>query len=177
MGLTPISFENLQVRSHHLWNQQYLLLTCGDYKTNDFNAMTVGWGSLGTMWGKPFTQVVVRPHRYTFEFMEKYSTFTLCAFPEKYSSALTLLGTRSGRQGNKIAASELTPIASSLVAAPSFAEAELRLECKKIYWQDLDPQHFLDESIHSKYPSKDYHRIYFGEIVAIFGSDPFNSQL
>ena len=43
--------------------------------------MTVSWGALGCMWGRPFAQVVVRPQRYTFEFIETYPTFTLCAFP------------------------------------------------------------------------------------------------
>jgi hypothetical protein len=55
------------------------------------------------------------------------------------------------------------------VAAPGFAEAELILECRKIYWDDMAPGHFLDPSIEKNYPQKDYHRIYFGEIVAAYG--------
>ena len=38
----------------------------------------------------------------------------------------------------------LTPQAAAQVAAPVFAEAELVIECRKLYWQDLDPAHFLD---------------------------------
>jgi hypothetical protein len=37
--------------------------------------------------------------------------------------------------------------------------------CKKMYYQDLDPSKFLDEVIHEKYPLKDYHRMYVGEIT------------
>jgi len=166
-----IPADELVVRAHHLWAEQWLLLTGGDFAAGRFNAMTAGWGSLGTMWRKPFAQVVVRPTRYTREFMEKYDTFTLCAFPEEYRRALQLLGSKSGRNGDKIAESGLTPVAASRVAAPCFKEAELVIECRKMYWQDLDPSNFLDPDIVKNYPQKDYHRIYFGEIMAVEGSE------
>jgi flavin reductase (DIM6/NTAB) family NADH-FMN oxidoreductase RutF len=92
--------------------------------------MTVAWGSMGVMWGKPFAQVVVRPVRYTFEFMEQYDSFTLCAFPAEYRQTLLMLGTKSGRDGDKIAESGLTPVVSANVAAPGFAEAELIVELR-----------------------------------------------
>jgi flavin reductase (DIM6/NTAB) family NADH-FMN oxidoreductase RutF len=148
-------------------------LTAGDFAASKFNAMAVGWGSLGTMWRMPFAQVVVRPSRYTREFMERYDSFTLCAFPKACRAAVQLLGTKSGRDGDKIAESGLTPTASTKVAAPSFAEAELSIECRKIYWQDMNPKGFLNSAIESNYPEKDYHRIYFGEIVAITGAESF----
>ena len=45
-------------------------------------------------------------------------------------------------------------------------DAELVLVCRKLYWQDMDPTHFLDPGIDGKwYPDQDYHRIYIGEIV------------
>jgi flavin reductase (DIM6/NTAB) family NADH-FMN oxidoreductase RutF len=134
--------------------------------------MTVSWGSLGTMWNKPFAMVVVRPTRYTYQLMEKYETFTLCAFPEQHRKALSLLGSKSGRDGDKIAESGLTPEAATIVAAPCFAEAELVLECRKIYWDDYDPTHFLDPAINRMYRN-DYHRIYFGQVLAITGTEHF----
>ena len=169
MQRQSIPLEEFVVKPQHLWDVQHLLLTSGDFAKGHFNTMTVGWGSLGVMWGMPFAQVVVRPTRYTYEFTERYDTFTLCGFPQKYAPALQLLGSKSGRHGNKIAESGLTPIASTKVAAPSFAEAELVLECHKIYWDDMAPAQFLDARIETKYPRKDYHRIYFGEIVAVLG--------
>ena len=125
------------------------------------------------MWGRPFAQVVVRRSRYTYEFMEQYDTFTLSAFPEDYRDAMLLLGTKSGRDGDKIGEAGLTPIASAHVAAPGFAEAELILECRKLYWADMDPSHFIDPAIEGNYPHEDYHRIYYGQIVAIHGSDAY----
>jgi len=175
MTLIPISFDGLLVRSHYLWNKQRLLLTAGDFAAGRYNTMTVGWGSLGTMWERPFAQVVVRPSRYTFQFMEQYDTFTLCVLPAHLEPAWQLLGTKSGRDGDKIAESGLTVIASTRVAAPCFAEAELVIECRKMYWDDIVPEHFLDPEIDRNYANKDYHRIYFGEILAIRGRETWSA--
>lgn len=175
MPFQPIPIENLVVKPQYLWDTQNLVLTSGDFTLGKFNAMTIGWGSFGVMWGLPFVQVVVRPTRYTFEFMQRYDTFTVCAFPEKYAQALQILGTRSGRDCDKIAEAGLNPIPSRMVAAPGYGEAELVLECRKIYWDDLKNSHFLDPKIEKKYPNKDYHRLYFGEIMAAFGEEHYKA--
>jgi flavin reductase (DIM6/NTAB) family NADH-FMN oxidoreductase RutF len=168
-----ISPMELTVRVHDLWENRWLLLAAGSFSEGRYNAMTVAWGSLGVMWHRPFAQVVVRPTRYTFDFMEQGGDFTLSVFPEKHRGALELLGTRSGRDGDKIGASGLTAIPSTRVASPGFAEAELILQCRKIYSQDLDPARFLDPAIESDYPKKDYHRVYFGEIVAVHATPEY----
>lgn len=170
-----IPFKKLFLRPHQIWLNQWFLLTSGDYHKQHYNTMTVAWGSLGIMWNKPFCQVVVRPTRFTYQFMEQYDTFTLCAFPEQFKKALQLLGTKSGRDSDKIRESGLKVIPSHKVPAPAFDEAELILECRKIYWQDFDPTHFLDINIETLYPHKDYHRIYFGEIIYITGTQDFSS--
>ncbi len=175
-NLISISPENLIIQPHQLWNDQWLLLTSGDFSRGHFNAMTVGWGSIGTMWNKPFAQIVVRPTRYTFEFMEQYSTFTLCAFPREYQDDLLLLGTRSGRDGDKMSATGLKPTAASSVASPVYEQAELCLECKKTYWQDFRNEHFLEKDTEAHYPDKDYHRSYFGEIIAVQGIPQYSKR-
>lgn len=173
MNLHPIPIEKFVIKTYGLFEMQWLLLTSGDYQANDYNAMTISWGAMGVMWNRPFAQVVVRPVRYTYAFMERYDTFTLCAFPRSYHQALSLLGTKSGREGDKIAEAGLTPVASTCVPAPGYAEAELIIECKKVYWQDLDPAHFLKPEIARNYPEKDYHRVYYGEILSVTGADQF----
>lgn len=170
-----INFEDFNFKPIANWDGQGMLLTSGDFNSNHFNAMTVGWGSLGVMWGLPFVQVVVRPVRYTYQFMEKYDTFTVCAFSETYAPALHLLGNKSGRDGDKIFLSGLTPIASAIVAAPGYEQASLILECKKLFWEDMDKNKFLDSRLEKKYPARDYHRMYFGEILAIHGEDHFQA--
>jgi flavin reductase (DIM6/NTAB) family NADH-FMN oxidoreductase RutF len=168
----PISFNQLNLNIFHTWNSGWFLLTAGDFSTGAYNTMTVSWGALGILWGKPFAQVVVRPQRYTYGFMESHPTFTLCAFPESYRPALNLLGMKSGRHGDKIAEAGLSPVGSSVVAAPSFAEAELVLECEKMYYDDLAPDHFLAAHIAPHY-DRDFHRVYYGEIKAIHGSEKY----
>jgi len=173
MSLTSIPIEKLVFHPTSIWSDHWFLLSGGDFQSGQFNSMTVAWGSLGYLWQMPFAQVFVRPSRYTFQFMDRYDTFTLCAFPEAYKKALNHLGSKSGRDGNKIAQAGLVPIAATTVAAPAFAEAELVIECRKIYWQDLDPQHFLDARIGRNYPQEDIHRVYFGEILATSGLESY----
>lgn len=169
MRLISIPTNEFSTRIHDLWKNRWFLLTAGDFEQKKYNTMTVAWGSLGIMWNKPFAQVVVRPTRYTFDFINQYDTFTLSAFSKEFQPALLLLGSKSGRDGDKIAGTGLSVIKSQKVAAPAFAEAELIIECQKIYWDDLKPANFLNSSIIKNYPQKDFHRIYFGEILAIHG--------
>ena len=163
--MKPIDIKDFSPRIFHLFDEQWLLLACGDFRKKHFNAMTVSWGSLGIIWNRPFVQVVVRPTRYTFEFMNRYETFTVCAFEDQYREALNLLGSKSGRDGDKIADSGLTPVAAQKVASPGFEEAELVLECRKLFWQDIDHSHFVDTSIEEYYPEKDYHRMFFVSVL------------
>lgn len=169
MKRKSIDIRELQLKSFNVWENEWFLLTAGDLEKGDFNTMTVAWGSLGSMWSKPFAQVVVRPSRHTLGFMDKYDSFTLCRFPKKYKKALAYLGSTSGRDvADKHIVAGLTPIAVPGVSAPGFEEADLIIACKKNYWQDMDETHFIDKSIITKYPGEtDFHRIYFGEIVSV----------
>ena len=170
MELVEIPITSLTLPVHRLWDKDWFLLGCGDFAKGHFNAMTVAWGGLGVMWSKAIAMVVVRPQRYTHEFMETYPDFTLCSFPRRYREALNLLGSVSGRQGDKIARSGLSPRESTAVRSPSFAEASLVIECRKIYRDAIDPAGFLDPGIAANYPSRDYHSLYFGEVVAARGT-------
>jgi flavin reductase (DIM6/NTAB) family NADH-FMN oxidoreductase RutF len=172
MELNLIDPVNLYLPSADIWLNRWFVLTAGNEK--QFNCMTIAWGSIGAMWNMPFIQVVVRPSRYTREFMEKYDTFTVCSFPEKYKKDLNILGTKSGRDCDKIAGTKLTVLKSGIVNAPSFKEADLVFECRKIYFQDMNPDNFLSDKIIKNYPKKDFHRIYFGEILQIKGTKEFS---
>jgi len=169
IDLKEIPIQNFNSDSFKLWDKNWLLLTSGDFSTGKFNSMVVAWGGFGIMWNKPMAMVVVRPTRHTFSFINSFDTFSLCVFPEQYRSTMNLLGTKSGRGGDKIKESGLTPVVSSAISAPIFKEAELALECRKMYWDDLEPQHFLDTKIENNYAKKDYHRMFFGEVLRIAG--------
>ena len=164
--MLEVNVKELAMDVVDLWMNQWLLLTAGTL--DDCNMMTVAWGSIGCMWSKPFAQVVVRPHRHTHGYMERSDSFTLCAFPEEHRKDLQTLGTFSGRDGDKLSKTGLTLKQSTRVSAPAYNEAKLILECRKIYYQDMDPGGFVDKTIEDNYPAKDYHRIYYGEILAAF---------
>ncbi|MDZ7316260.1 MAG: flavin reductase [candidate division KSB1 bacterium] len=162
-----IDLRNLDFNAFEIWQGQGLLLASGDYAQRHYNAMTIGWGAFGILWGKPAAFVFVRPTRFTFQFMEQYPTFSISAFSKDYASALHIMGTRSGRDGDKFAAASLTVIPSGRIAAPSFAEAEWTAECRTIFRQDIEPKGFLDKEIEAFYPRQDYHRLYVGEILGL----------
>lgn len=152
------------------FRDDWAVLCAGDFSRQHYNAMTISWGSYGQVWNEMFFQVFVRPTRYTYEFMERYDYFTLSLFDQTYHDALVLLGTLSGRNCNKIQQAGLTPEASLEIPAPSFKEASLCIECKKIYFQDIDRTHFLEPAIETQYPHHDYHRVYFGAVIAVSGT-------
>jgi flavin reductase (DIM6/NTAB) family NADH-FMN oxidoreductase RutF len=176
MDIKPIPIEHFLAGPFKLWEPDWFLLASGDFAAGHYNCMTISWGSMGIMWGRPFVQVVVRPHRYTYLFMEQYPTFTVCAFPKQYRQALNILGSKSGRDGNKIFEAGLTPQASTKIASPCFAEAELVLECEKMYSSDFDPNRFIDPGIGRNYPQKDYHRSYYGQIVSLRGIKRYDQE-
>jgi len=154
--------------------EQWMILSAGDFTNRNFNFMTIAWGSFGTMWFKPFVMVVVRPPRHTFSFMENSDSFTVSAFPDEFRDDLTFCGKNSGRDTDKVKSTKLTPEASKKISAPSFKEAELILECKKIYFDDFRPENFIDSGIEQYYPAKDYHRIYFGEVLYAEGTEKYS---
>ena len=174
--LVDFPAEDFLCKAVDIWKNQWFLLASGDYAEGDFNCMTVAWGSFGYMWNMPFVQVVVRPTRYTFAFSEKYPSFSLCAFDKKYKDALNYLGSVSGRDEDKISKSGLTPVAAKNIQAPVFKEAELILECNRVYWDDFKPANFIKGDIHNHYPKKDYHRIYFGEIIRVYGAKRYLAE-
>ncbi|MGE5558490.1 MAG: flavin reductase family protein [Bacillota bacterium] len=172
MERVEISTGDLNLDTLKAW-RNWLMLAAGHYGQGRFNAMTIAWGSLGNMWDKPVIQVAVRPSRYTYKFMEEYDSFTVSAFPPKYKKMLSLMGTKSGRHVDKIKTAELTPIPSVNVPAPGFNEAELIIECRKIYFDDFKPKNFLAEYIEPCYQGKDYHRFYIGEILGLYGTPKY----
>ncbi len=144
-----------------LIGKDWMLVTAGT--KDSFNIMTASWGGMGVLWDKKVSIVFIRPTRYTFEFLEKSEVYTLSFLEEQYRDILMYCGTNSGRDVNKVAETSLTPVFG--IGSVHFAEARLVLECKKIYFQDITPDRFLDKAIPEYYPKKDYHRVYVGEII------------
>ena len=116
------------------FNSDWALLAAGP--AEKCNAMTISWGSMGTIWGKPVITVYVRPDRYTWGFLKENDTFTVSFYPEQYRDALMYMGRESGRDGVKAAAAHLT--VKPLDGCVTFSEAQETFVCKKLYMHQLD---------------------------------------
>ncbi len=161
--MKEISIKELRESAVSLFDDRWALITAGSI--NSYNTMTASWGALGELWNKDVCFCFIRPQRYTYEFTEKEQYFTVSFFTEEYRKALTYCGRFSGRDVDKAKETGLTPITAG--DSVSFEEAEIVLVCKKIAYQDIKPEGFIDSSIDSScYPGKDYHRMYIGEIVS-----------
>jgi flavin reductase (DIM6/NTAB) family NADH-FMN oxidoreductase RutF len=164
LGFQEISPVELKDNVFRLIADDWMLLTAGTQES--YNTMTASWGSMGELWHMKTAFVFVRPQRHTFGFMEDAERFTLSFFTEEYRETLQFCGSRSGRDVDKAAETGLTPVLPTPDTV-AFGEARLILVCRKIYFHDLDPGHFLDPSIGDNYPGKDYHRMYIGLIERI----------
>lgn len=159
--LKQIEPEEIPDNVFKLIGKDWMLITGGT--SEGFNTMTASWGGMGVLWDKKVCFSVVRPTRYTYQFLEKHDTYTLSFFSNKFRKALTICGTKSGRDTDKVRESGLTPVFES--DAVFFREARLVFECRKVYFQDIIPGNLLDPRIEKFYPEKDYHRMYVGEIA------------
>lgn len=140
-----------------------LLLAAGDSVSS--NAMTIGWGALGTVWGKPAVTVYVRKSRYTHEFMERGQYFTVMRFAD--NRIVDYMGTHSGRDGDKARALGLH-IAYTEHGAPYYTEAVEVIECRTMSAAVLSGDTFRDDvpDMYSQDEDKDnWHSQYIGEVV------------
>ena len=130
----------MQVNPFTKFEKDWGLLTAGT--RDSFNSMTIGWGSMGTVWNKDVLTVYVRPDRYTWQFMKDSAYFTVSFYPESCREALLVMGRTSGRDGNKAAAAGLTP--RFLTEGITYAQAAETFVCHKIYmapmaYEDVPP--------------------------------------
>ncbi len=161
----PIQPEAIQDNIFKLIGKDWMLLSAG--KPDDYNIMTASWGCAGVLWRKPVAFVFVRPQRHTFPFMESQSRFALSFFDENHRDLLNLCGTTSGRDLNKMDIDGLDPVFTP-DGSIGFQQARLIMECRKIYYDDIKPEFFQVFDIEKVYPSKDYHRMYVGEITQVW---------
>jgi flavin reductase (DIM6/NTAB) family NADH-FMN oxidoreductase RutF len=160
MTFTETKPELLTDNPFKLIGADWMLITAGS--PDSYNTMTASWGGLGVLWERKVCYIFIRPTRHTYAFIERSQDFTISFFEEKYRSALQFCGSHSGRDTDKIKGAGLTPVKEGGVVY--FEEARLVLECRKLYFQDISPECFLDPKIDGMYPMKDYHRMYVGEI-------------
>lgn len=150
-------------KAFRVYDKEWALVTAGTM--GNFNTMTISWGGLGTLWNKPVATVYVKPIRHTHSFLDSNEYFTVSFFDEKYKKDLGVLGTLSGRDGDKVAKTSLTPV--SVGNSISFKEAKITLLCKKIYRQDLITDTMPQEAIDKYYIDEAPHTMFIGEVIDI----------
>lgn len=141
--------------------KDWMLITAGS--GDKVNTMTASWGGLGVMYGKNVAFVVIRPQRYTREFIDLNDTFSLSFLDKQYRDVLNYFGTVSGRHEDKIAKSGLT--LDYAADTPYFKEAGLVLICKKLFRQSMEGAVLNEQLDKTWYSGKDYHILYIAEIV------------
>jgi flavin reductase (DIM6/NTAB) family NADH-FMN oxidoreductase RutF len=163
--LKKIEAQDISQNPFILIDEDWFLLSAGNL--NAFNTMTASWGGMGILWNKPVVFCFVRPQRYTYQFMESNEFFTMSFFDERHREALNFCGKVSGRQLDKMKATGLKPFESP-AGSIFYEQSKLMLECRKLYFSDIIPEHFLVETINKNYPKKDYHRMYIGEVTSCY---------
>ncbi len=130
------------------------------------NVMAIGWGTIGIIWQRPVFVVLVRPSRHTYKLIEEAGEFTVNIVPPQLKEVVQYCGTVSGRDHNKFKEKQLTAIPSKKVKAPTIKECVLHFECRVVHKNDVIPSELEKSIIPALYPKGDFHRVYFGEILA-----------
>lgn len=145
-----------------------LLTTAAGGKTN---SMTISWGMMGFEWGKPVFVTFVRASRFTRQLLDENGEFTInMPVGEFDKNILSVCGSSSGRDIDKIKKLSLTPVESENISVPGIKELPLTLECRVKYVQPQTPEALPPADIQAFYPAdenggQDYHIAYYGEIV------------
>ena len=87
-GFTKFDVREDFTENGFQWFRDAELLAAGDKEKS--NAMTIGWGGIGTLWGRTALTVYVAEKRYTKKFMDDSEYFTVMSFDVKWSKYLSL---------------------------------------------------------------------------------------
>ena len=141
---------------------EWMLISAGNEEK--YNMMTASWGFAGEMWGSDSVIAMIRPQRYTMEFVVKNDYFTLSFYGDN-KQIHKVCGSMSGRDVDKTELTGLTPVFSDNTVY--FEEARLVLICKKQYIQSLCEECFIDNEPLKWYENKDFHKMIIGKIEKV----------
>ena len=141
------------------------------------NVMTIGWAQLGIGWGKPIVTVLMRPSRNTYAMLEAVPDFTINVPTPAMDDLCQYCGTVSGRDEDKFRRPDLTAVASRHVESPVIDECVLHYECRVVHKNDGAPETLSDDILTGAYASGDFHRIYSGEVLAVYGAPDFEARI
>lgn len=157
--ISPYELDN----ALKLIGKDWMLITVQDGE--GANAMTASWGCMGVLWNKPVAVCFIRPQRYTYGLAENEDRMSLAFFGEGYRDALSLCGSKSGRDCDKLSLAGLT--VSDVYGVPVIDQASTVIIGKKLYADDLKEDNFIEKAMLDNYKNKDFHRIYVLEIQKV----------
>ena len=176
MAKTTIRYSDYFAQTTQRMRQDGLLLVTAN-TAGIPNVMTIGWGAIGSIWGRPTFIVLVRPSRHTFSHLEQVGDFTVNVPPRELAAAVNLCGTVSGRDHDKLKEAGLTVIPGKSVRSPIIAECVVHYECHTLYRGDVGSEALVQAILDDAYPAGDFHRVYFGEIVAAYADEDAAQRL
>lgn len=163
----PIDLHSLSFNPFDKIGKEWFLITAKN--ENKVNTMTASWGALGHLWNKDIIIAFIRPQRYTKQFVDQSEAFTLSFF-EDHHKELSYLGTKSGKDEDKIA--HVNFHITEIENLPTFEEAKDVFLIKKLYVGKFEKDNFLYSNLYDKnYPNDDLHYIYIGEITGVYSHE------
>jgi flavin reductase (DIM6/NTAB) family NADH-FMN oxidoreductase RutF len=146
------------------------IITAG--KAENYNAMTGSGGGFGVLFKKPATWCILRADRYTLELIQREQTYTMSYFPHEYKKQVLFLGSKSGRNSEKMKEVELTSVQTPS-GDMSFKEAGLIIECKLTQIITPNPNDFYSQEVKDYLneiykEANNYRKYVFGEITCVW---------
>jgi flavin reductase (DIM6/NTAB) family NADH-FMN oxidoreductase RutF len=167
---SQISPEEISDSVFTLLGKDFTVITAG--KEDHYNSMTGSGGGLGLLFMKPTTWCILRADRYTLEMIQKEKTYTMSFFPNEYKEQILFLGSKSGRDSQKMKEVELTSVQTPS-GDMSFKESRLIIECKLTALTTASPDDFYTQEtkdyINEAYKEANvYRKLVFGEITHVW---------
>lgn len=106
------------------------------------NIITVAWA--GTTCSSPaMVSISVRPERYSYDIIKESGEFVINLVNRNLVFATDYCGVKSGRDEDKFAKMNLTPLPSQHISAPGIAESPVNIECKVRQVLELGSHHMF----------------------------------
>ena len=147
-----------------------MVITAGN--KDHYNSMTGSVTGLAFLFKKPTTWCFLREDRFTLEMILKEQTYTLSYFSNEYKKQIHFLGSKSGRDSEKMKEVKLTSIQTPS-GDMSFKEARLIIECKLTQITTANPNDFYTQEakdfVNEAYKeANNYRKMVFGEITHVW---------
>lgn len=132
------------------------------------NVMSTHWGTMGTLWNNSVFVLPVRPSKLSHDLIEQNKCFAISVPKKDMRNEIIQCDHLSGFFTNKFEALHLHPKRARSINTYILSECGLILECKVVFSADMTREQLDPELRAEMYSCKDFHTMYFGEIVAAY---------